>query len=40
MAQEISMTRNQRFRALFQPGKPFVCFDKDDPDFDAPTIRG
>jgi hypothetical protein len=23
-----------------EPGKPFVCFDKDDPNFDAPTIRG
>ncbi len=25
---------------LGQPGKPFVCFDRDNPDFDAPTIRG
>jgi hypothetical protein len=25
---------------LGQPGKPFVCFDPENPDFDAPTIRG
>jgi branched-chain amino acid transport system substrate-binding protein len=23
-----------------QPGKPFVCFDPENPNFDAPTIRG
>ncbi len=23
-----------------EPGKPFVCFDPENPDFDAPTIRG
>ena len=25
---------------LGQPGKPFVCFDPENPNFDAPTIRG
>ena len=29
------MTRNQRFRALFQPGKPFVCMGA----FDAITAK-
>jgi branched-chain amino acid transport system substrate-binding protein len=26
--------------SLGQPGKPFVCFDPEHPNFDAPTIRG
>ena len=26
--------------ALGRPGEPFVCFDSENPDFDAPTIRG
>jgi branched-chain amino acid transport system substrate-binding protein len=26
--------------ALGRPGEPFVCFDTENPDFDAPTIRG
>jgi branched-chain amino acid transport system substrate-binding protein len=26
--------------ALGRPGEPFVCFDSENPNFDAPTIRG
>jgi hypothetical protein len=26
--------------AIGRPGEPFVCFDAENPNFDAPTIRG